>query len=282
MGIAKLMLLVLLSMNGVFGVETDPVEIRELMEGDSVVLDTKCITKLQKDDKIVWKFGSNVIATIKANNPLLYDTDDARFKDKLQINDQTGDLTIRNTRTTHSGFYEVNITNITHTTYRRFSVTVLDAIPTKVSVTAGESALLQHNIADIHIYDVIEWKFEYGETPIAQINKQNSKNPSYNEADERFRDRLQLDQTGSLTITNTRTTDSGLYKLQVQGTNIPTKHRKFRVTVDESGLSIGIIVLICVCVIALILVVVGIYCRQRSRQGEDKGNGVQDPLKGQQ
>ncbi len=54
---------------GVFGVETDPVEIRELMEGDAVTLDTKCITKLQKDDEIEWKFGSDVIATIKANNP---------------------------------------------------------------------------------------------------------------------------------------------------------------------------------------------------------------------
>lgn len=108
-----------------FGGETDPVEIRELMEGDSVILDTKCITKLQKDDEIVWKFGSVVIATVKANNPLLSDTDDARFKDKLQINDQTGDLSIRNTRTSLSGLYEVKITNITNTTYRRFKVTVL-------------------------------------------------------------------------------------------------------------------------------------------------------------
>ncbi|XP_058616645.1 uncharacterized protein si:dkey-182g1.2 isoform X1 [Onychostoma macrolepis] len=282
MGIANLMFPVLLFVNGVFGVETDQVEIRELMEGDSVILDTKCITKLHKDDEIVWKFGSVVIATIKANNPLLYDTNDARFKDKLQINDQTGDLTIRNTRTTHSGFYEVKITNITHTTHRRFSVTVLDAIPTKVSVTAGESAVLQHNIADIHIYDVIEWMFEDGETPIAQINKQNSKYPSYDGTDERFRDRLQLDQTGSLTITNTRTTDSGLYKLEVKGTNIPTKNRSFRVTVDEPGLSTGIVVLICVCVIALILVVVGICCRRRCRKGEHKRNEVQDPLKGKQ
>uniref|UniRef100_A0A8C1YFL1 Si:dkey-182g1.2 n=1 Tax=Cyprinus carpio TaxID=7962 RepID=A0A8C1YFL1_CYPCA len=237
----------------VFGGETDPVEIRELMEGDSVILDTNCITKLQKDDEIVWKFGSVVIATVKANNPLLSDTDDARFKDKLQINAQTGDLSIRNTRTSLSGLYEVKITNITHTTYRRFR--------------SRESAILQHNIADIHNYDVIEWKFEDGETPIAQINKQTSKNPSYDETDERFRDRLQLSQTGSLTITNTRTTDSGLYKLQVQGTNIATKHRKFRVTVDEAGLSTGIIVLICVCVITLIVVVVGIYCRnKRQRQ----------------
>ncbi|XP_059426078.1 uncharacterized protein si:dkey-182g1.2 isoform X1 [Carassius carassius] len=217
--------------SGVFGVETDLVEIREFMEGDSVFLGTKCITKLQKDDVIEWRFESVVIATVKDNNPL-YDTDDARFKDKLQINAQTGDLTISNTRTSLSGLYEVKITNITNTTYRRYRVTVLDAIPTKVSVTAGESAILQHNIADILNYDVIEWKFEDGETPIAKIDKQTSKNPSYDETNERFRVRLKLDQTGSLTITNTSTTDSGLYQLQVEGTNIAPKHRKFRVTVD--------------------------------------------------
>ncbi|XP_052447272.1 uncharacterized protein si:dkey-182g1.2 [Carassius gibelio] len=268
MGIANLMFPVLLFVNGVFGVETDPVEIRELMEGDSVILGTKCITKLQKYDVIEWRFESVVIATVKDNNPLLYGTDDARFNDRLQINAQTGDLTISNTRTSLSGLYEVKITNITNTTYRRFRITVLDAIPTKVSVTAGESAILQPNIADIHIYDVIEWKFEDGETPIAKIDQQTSKNPSYDETDERFRGRLKLDQSGSLTITNTRTTDSGLYKLQVEGTNIAPKHRKFRVTVDEDGLSTSVMLItvgICLCVIALIAVVGWIYCRNKTQ-----------------
>ncbi|KAK2906709.1 hypothetical protein Q8A67_005694 [Cirrhinus molitorella] len=279
MDIANLMFLVILFVNGVFGVETDAVETLEVMEGDPVPLDT-CVTKLQKDDEIVWKFGSYVIATIKTNNALLYDTDDARFKDRLQINDQAGDLTIRNTRTTHSGLYEVKITNITHTMHRRFSVTVLDAIPTKVTVTVGASATLQHNIADIDSYDVIEWRFEDRNTPIAQINIQKSESPSYDETDERFKSRLDLDRKGFLTITNTKKTDSGLYKLKVQGTNIAEKHRRFRVMVDEPGLAKGVIVGICVFIFIVLIsgVVVFCYCRCRQQAGANKMSEVQDPL----
>ncbi|XP_048038493.1 uncharacterized protein si:dkey-182g1.2 isoform X1 [Megalobrama amblycephala] len=289
MGNAYLMFIVLLSVEGVFGAEADALKTIESMEGDSVKLET-CVTKIQKDDEVEWKFEHHIIATIKSNNVLLYDTDDAKFKDKLHLDGQTGDLTIRNTRTKHSGLYEVKIVNITNQTIlKRFSVTVLDAIPKKVSVTEGDSVTLQHDIADIEIYDMIKWKFEDEATPIAQINKQTSKSPSYDEADERFKDRLQLDQTGSLTITNTKSTDAGLYKLQVTSQNIAAKYRSFRVTVSESGLPTGVIVFICViCVIALIVLVVGIWCQKQRRersqtpQDEDKGNGVQDPLKGQQ
>lgn len=101
-----------------------------------------------------------------------------------------------------------------------------------MSVTEGDSAILKHDIADIEIYEKITWKFEDGETSIAQINKKTSKTPSYEEDDERFRDRLQLDQTGYLTITNTKSADAGLYKLMVTGQNKVPKYRIFRVTVS--------------------------------------------------
>lgn len=108
-----------------FGAEPDALKTIESVEGDSVKLET-CVTKIQKDDEVEWKFGHHVIATIKSNNVLLYDTDDAKFKDKLHLDGQTGDLTIRNTRTKHSGLYEVKIVNITNQTIlKRFSVTVL-------------------------------------------------------------------------------------------------------------------------------------------------------------
>ncbi len=81
-----------------------------------------------------------------------------------------------------------------------------------VSVTEGESVTLE---IEVKADDQIQWRF--GHILIALINRQRGKIQVFDDVlDERFRDRLELDhQTGSLTITDTRTTDSGLYEVKI-------------------------------------------------------------------
>ncbi|KAI2648007.1 V-set and immunoglobulin domain-containing protein 1 [Labeo rohita] len=99
-----------------------------------------------------------------------------------------------------------------------------------VSVMKGKSVTL--NDTDIQRNDEIEWRFK--EILIADINIKTNISMFYdNSADGRFRDRLKLDQTGSLTITNTRTTDSGLYTSS--RTNPKQKLNTFNLTVYDAN-----------------------------------------------
>ncbi|XP_026100772.1 hepatocyte cell adhesion molecule-like isoform X1 [Carassius auratus] len=83
-----------------------------------------------------------------------------------------------------------------------------------VSVTEGDSVSLHTDYTDTLRKGSIEWKFGPKDILIAQINRKDNVSTIFNDsAGGRFRDRLKLDQTGSLIITNTRTTDSGLYKV---------------------------------------------------------------------
>ncbi len=84
----------------------------------------------------------------------------------------------------------------------------------------------------------IKWYFN--DVRIAQITG----NLSYictdvqcNDGTERFRDRLKLDhQTGSLTITNTTTTDSGLYTLIIRSKNYVEKDKTFKFALHGESL----------------------------------------------
>ncbi|XP_043079805.1 SLAM family member 8-like [Puntigrus tetrazona] len=82
-----------------------------------------------------------------------------------------------------------------------------------VSARKGESVTLNSGVTEAHKYFLIQWTF--GSTRIAEVNRFKQTNSTYGGPDERFRDRLMLDQTGSLTVTDTRTADSGLYKLTI-------------------------------------------------------------------
>ncbi len=112
---------------------------------------------------------------------------------------------------------------------RKYCVCSLDVTDEvkSVSVMEGDSVSLNTGVTETQKYLLIQWMF--GSTRIAEVNKLTQTNSTYDGPDGRFRDRLKLDQTGSLTITNTRTTDSGLYQLAI--VNRETRYMDFNVTV---------------------------------------------------
>ncbi|XP_042568198.1 uncharacterized protein LOC109046833 [Cyprinus carpio] len=126
-----LICLCLWSLAGVFGDEVKSVSV---MEGDSVTLNTDD-TDLQKNNQILWRFGHNIlIAQInrKNNKSRFYDDiADGRFRDRLQLDHQTGSLTITNTKTTDSGLYKVTSTSA-QKLFNTFSLTVYAHLPVPV------------------------------------------------------------------------------------------------------------------------------------------------------
>ncbi|XP_077083232.1 SLAM family member 5-like [Siphateles boraxobius] len=97
-----------------------------VMEGDSVTLNTD-VTEMQEDEDILWKYGAkkSLIAQIRKATGIFstFDVPDGRFRDRLKLDDQTGSLTITNTKTEHTGVYEVLITGAEQS-LKTFSVSV--------------------------------------------------------------------------------------------------------------------------------------------------------------
>ncbi len=96
-------------------------------EGESVNLQTG-FNEVQKHDAILWMFGplrpDTFMAEINiALHKILY-SEDGRFRDRLQLDDQTGSLTITKSRTTNTGVYQLQITNSKETSYKRYNVYV--------------------------------------------------------------------------------------------------------------------------------------------------------------
>ncbi|KAL1252149.1 hypothetical protein QQF64_019945, partial [Cirrhinus molitorella] len=98
-----------------------------------------------------------------------------------------------------------------------------DAVNT-VSVLEGDSVTLNSSLTEIQTDEKIAWTFGTNRSLIARIN--NVAKKILDVPDRRFRGRLKLcSRTGSLTISNTKTTDSGLYEVTISNSNTETKHR---------------------------------------------------------
>ncbi|XP_050959822.1 uncharacterized protein LOC127161223, partial [Labeo rohita] len=84
-----------------------------------------------------------------------------------------------------------------------------------VSVLEGDSVTINTGLTERIYDDLILWRFGTENTLIAEMIVMADSMTEYNDdLDGRFRDKLKLDETGSLTITNITTEHTGLYQLQ--------------------------------------------------------------------
>ncbi len=98
------------------------------------------------------------------------------------------------------------------------------------SGTEGGSVTL-HNDNVMQKDDLVLWTFGPEDSLIARGEINKASFCTYDGNEGKFRDRLKVDhQTGSLTITNSRTEHTGVYKLLILSSR-ETKYKRFKVTI---------------------------------------------------
>ncbi|XP_026054528.1 uncharacterized protein LOC113040392 [Carassius auratus] len=259
--------------HGILSVNADIVSV-PVSEGDSVTLLTHI--KKKQDDRIRWYSLNTCIAQITRDQSRTCETVQCKesFRDRLKLDHQTGSLTITNITNTDSGLYELKInanrnTDTFNVSVHGVSAAERDTMKRK-SVKEGESVTLDPGVIKRPI-DPVRWYVNI--TLIAEITEDQSKICEDVQCEERFRDRLKLDnQTGSLTITDTRTTDSGDYTLKISRSRnhyTVTSIKSITVSVTGSGLSsaavAGIVVVVGVVVAAAAVIY---FCRRKTRNDE--------------
>ncbi|KTF94752.1 hypothetical protein cypCar_00041562 [Cyprinus carpio] len=231
--------------------------VKSVPEGDSVTLHTD-LTDLLKYERILWTFGpgrtriaqiNNVVNKISVYNDVL----DGKFRDRLQLDDRSGSLTVTNTTTEDSGLYELQTVGGKEVPPKTFSIIVSGQAPKQeytemnngspgddlaetdelktVSVNVGETVTLNTGVTAVKSFDVLQWRFGELNTDstnpfivFARLNEQNNFDGTGH--DETFRNRVQMDQqNGYLTISDIRHTDFGIYKLNISrnGRNVISK-----------------------------------------------------------
>nr|XP_017208710.1 uncharacterized protein LOC103909536 [Danio rerio] len=84
-----------------------------------------------------------------------------------------------------------------------------------VLVLEGDSVTLHTGLTELLEDELIKWRFGAENTLITKINVMDNRITIYEDVlDGRFRNRLKVDQTASLTITNITTEHAGVYQLQ--------------------------------------------------------------------
>ncbi|XP_051763489.1 T-lymphocyte surface antigen Ly-9-like [Ctenopharyngodon idella] len=100
------------------------------MEGDSVTLNTD--VQVQRDDQILWVYGPQDSRIAEIHRQNIYVHYSEMFRDRLQMNSQTGSLTIRNINKTHAGLYKLQIIRSSGTKRNNFTIYIYAPLPVPV------------------------------------------------------------------------------------------------------------------------------------------------------
>ncbi|KAG1925485.1 hypothetical protein F2P79_025500, partial [Pimephales promelas] len=175
-------------------------------EGDSVTLNSG-LSELKNDDVLEWKFAMEESLIAKINNLAgriaVFDGPDKTLRGRLNVDNQTGSLTIKNITIKQTGFYKLQSKSVTKT----FLLIIQD----EISVKEGDSVTLNSGFTELKKNELVLWDFCFENEFIPLSNYHIV---HINAAGGIFRDRLKVDiKTGSLIFRNTRTEHAGYYLL---------------------------------------------------------------------
>uniref|UniRef100_A0A8C2PYI0 Uncharacterized protein n=1 Tax=Cyprinus carpio TaxID=7962 RepID=A0A8C2PYI0_CYPCA len=227
-------------------------------EGDSFTL--KHDKRKTEEDQEIRMYHDDIEYLIGRCDYLKCTFGNKELGDRLKVY-ENGSLTITNTKVTDSGDYNIITDSKSILSSRSYSVVVRGFFSFDtdgVSVMEGDSVTLhtgvqmnQKQMISIRIKPRKQIKWYFNQTAIAGIIEYEpflgvrSFICTKDECKERFRDRLEVDhQTGSLTITDIRTTDSGLYDLlinwdhviSVRSSNVSSNTKIFIVAVHGESI----------------------------------------------
>ncbi|XP_035382316.1 SLAM family member 5-like [Electrophorus electricus] len=116
---------------------TADLETVEVTEGETITLNSH-ITGVKSDDGILWTFGTRNIRIAQIFKMEPFTHYDEIFRNRLQLDTQTGSLTIHNISITHSGVYKLQIISNDVST-KQFNVTVYARLPVPNITRASHS-----------------------------------------------------------------------------------------------------------------------------------------------
>ncbi|KAG1946339.1 V-set and immunoglobulin domain-containing protein 1-like [Pimephales promelas] len=128
----------IIAVHGVSAAERDKVKRKTVKDGESVTLYTGVIKN--PSDVMMWYYNDTLIAEISGDQSQICTDDqcEERFRERLELDHQTGSLTITHTTNTHSGEYTLQINNSRFSITKIFSVFANDShVETPLHLRSG-------------------------------------------------------------------------------------------------------------------------------------------------